>query len=139
MLLHQYQLSCRGDAVDETILFGQGKQMRRIPREAWEGHLAEAPQHAKARLAFMLEAHHQVRYFVVRELPVRGIPLEPGDISQALGLPLVQVDSILDELERELFFLVRDTRGAVGWAYPVTVEPTPHRLSFSTGERLFGA
>ena len=125
--------------MSETILLGQGRQILEIPRETWEQHLAQVPQHTKARLSFMSEEHQQVRYFVVRELPSRGEPIEPESISRALRLPLVRVESILDELERELFFLVRNERGAVQWAYPVTVEPTPHHLSFSTGERLYGA
>jgi hypothetical protein len=25
------------------------------------------------------------------------------------------------------------------WAYPVTVDPTPHHMSFSSGERLYAA
>lgn len=125
--------------MSETILLGQGRQILEIPRETWEQHLTQVPRHAKARLSFMSEEHHQVRYFVVRELPSRGEPIEPESISRALQLPLVRVESILDELERELFFLVRNERGAVWWAYPVTVEPTPHHLSFSTGERLYGA
>jgi len=123
----------------ETILFGQERQIRKIPREAWEGHLAQAQQHSHTRFGFMSAAHQSVRYFVVRELPVRAAPVEPQVISQALMLPLEQVSGILDKLEKELFFLVRDARGAVSWAFPVTVEPTPHRLSFSTGERLYGA
>jgi hypothetical protein len=123
----------------ETILFGRGREIAEIPRETWEQHLAQAAQHGKARLSFMSETHHQVRYFVVRELAHRGKPMEPALITQALKLPLVQVNTILDELERKLFFLVRNQQGAVSWAYPVTVEQTPHRLSFSTGERLYAA
>jgi len=105
----------------------------------WEQHLAQAPQHSESRLSFMSQEHHQVRYFVVKEIASQGRPIQPEAIAQALQLPPTQVAIILDDLERELFFLVRDERGAVVWAYPVTVEPTPHRLSFSTGERLYGA
>jgi hypothetical protein len=54
-------------------------------------------------------------------------------------MTLTQITSILDELERKLFFLVKNEQGAVIWAYPVTVEPTPHRLNFNTGERLYAA
>jgi hypothetical protein len=60
-------------------------------------------------------------------------------ISQALQLPLEQVGAILDQLEKNLFFLVRNEQGAVVWAFPVTVEPTPHRLEFNTGEQLYAA
>jgi hypothetical protein len=54
-------------------------------------------------------------------------------------MPLTQVTDILEVLERKLFFLVRNEQGAVAWAYPVTVTPTPHKLNFSTGERLYAA
>jgi hypothetical protein len=87
----------------------------------------------------MSEKHHLVRYYVVRELPRTGKPIQPESISQDLELPLAQVGTILDELERNLFFLVRNSQGAVSWAYPVTVDRTPHELTFSTGERLYGA
>jgi hypothetical protein len=87
----------------------------------------------------MTPAHQQVRYFAVRELAIRGRPLSPEEISTALELPLAQVQLILEELEKHLVFLVRNEQGAVAWAYPVTVEPTPHRLEFSSGERLYAA
>jgi hypothetical protein len=35
--------------------------------------------------------------------------------------------------------LWRDEGGSVAWAYPVTVERTPHLIHFSSGERLYGA
>jgi hypothetical protein len=87
----------------------------------------------------MSEEHHQVRYFIVRELPRTGKPIQPEFISQSLELPLMRVYTILDELEKNLLFLVKNSQGAVSWAYPVTVEKTPHQLVFSTGERLYGA
>jgi hypothetical protein len=65
--------------------------------------------------------------------------MQPEFISQSLKLPLVQVNTILDELERNLFFLVRNSQGAVTWAFPFTVEKTPHHLTFSTGEQLYSA
>jgi hypothetical protein len=76
---------------------------------------------------------------VVRELASRGRALGPEEISSALHLPLEQVETILDELETKLFFLVRNERGALAWAYPVTVDPTPHHMSFSSGEHLYAA
>jgi hypothetical protein len=68
-----------------------------------------------------------------------GIPMQPEFISQSLKLPVMRVKTILDELKRNLFFLVLNSQGAVTWAYPVAVEKTPHKLTFSTGERLYGA
>ena len=91
-------------------------------------------------LDFMTPQHHAVRNFVVRELPRNhGRPLSPARIGQSLGLDPRRAVSLLEDLERHLFFLVRDARGDVSWAFPVTSDPTPHRLLFSTGENIFGA
>jgi hypothetical protein len=125
--------------MNEFVLMGRGDRIQSLPRAQWEGHLARVPQHAGSRLAFMSEAHHQVRYFAVRELPRTAEPLPTEFIARSLGLALAEVETILDELERHLTFLVRDRQGAVAWAFPVTVDPTPHQLTFRSGERLYGA
>lgn len=125
--------------MEAKVLLGRGKQIIEFPESKWKEHLTRIPEHGGDRLSFMTEQHHQVRYFVVRELVDGGKPVEPLYISEKLKLPLERVKVLLDELERKLFFLVRNAQGAVAWAYPMTVEPTPHRLNFSTGERLFGA
>jgi hypothetical protein len=125
--------------LSDTILRMQRSQVIRLPREKWEEHLSQLPRHAKTRLDFMSEAHHRVRDLVVRELPRLGRPIQPGFIAQRLELSLARVQALLDDLEENLFFLVRNNQGAVCWAFPMTVERTPHRLAFSTGERLFGA
>lgn len=123
----------------ETILLKRGQQIAEMPRDIWEHHLAQASEHGKARLAFMADDHHRVRYFVVREMPRIGKPIPPAQIAGELRLPLERVQSILEELESNLFFLVRNMDGAVEWAFPVTMASTPHRLTFSTGERLNAA
>jgi hypothetical protein len=94
----------------------------------------------EGRLAFLTPRHHSVRNFVVRELPRNGgMPLRPGQISDGTGIELPVVEKLLGELERNLFFLVRNSAGDVSWAFPVTSDHTPHRLRFNTGERIFGA
>jgi len=123
----------------EKVLLGRGKKIISVSRQVWEGHFDGAPEHNQQRLAFMTEDHHRVRYFVVRELPRYGRPIPPAAISRELSLPDEQVAVILDELERNLVFLVRNEQGEVAWAFPVTVEKTPHEISFSSGERLYGA
>ena len=125
--------------MEQTVLRGRGREITGIPRATWAEELAQAPARIKTRLDFMSEEHHKVRYHVVQELPRHGGPLEPAAIAKNLGLALPRVGEILDELERKLFFLVRDEGGAVSWAFPVTAVETPHRLVFSTGERLHGA
>jgi len=125
--------------MSETILIGRGRQVTSIPRSQWEEHLSKVPQSMKTRLSFMTRQHHLVRYFVVRHLPRIGRPIPPELIAAKLRLPLPRVSEILAELEERLFFLVRDNRGNVSWAYPVTAERTPHRLTFSSGERVYAA
>ncbi|MGH9826585.1 MAG: hypothetical protein ACREDR_25430 [Blastocatellia bacterium] len=101
--------------------------------------MAKVPQRMKERLSFMTTDHHRVRYYVVKQLPMSGAAISPEEISGALALPVNDVNSILDDLERNLFFLVRDNQGRVVWAFPVTVEPTRHRLKFSTGVEIYAA
>ncbi len=125
--------------MQEKILLGRGQQILEMPAAVWKEHLSQIPLHSQDRLNFMTEVHQQVRYFVVKELVHRQKPLEPHYIAEKLQLPLAVVQDILDKLERELFFLVRNKQNAVAWAYPVTVEPTPHRLKFSSGEQLYAA
>ncbi len=125
--------------MEHKVLLGQGRKFVEVPQETWKQQLAQIPQHSQSRLSFMTDLHHQIRYFVVKELAYRQKPIEPGLISTALNIPLERVNSILEELESRLFFLVRNEQGAVAWAYPVTVDVTPHKLHFSSGERLYGA
>jgi hypothetical protein len=91
-------------------------------------------------LAFLTPSHHAVRNFVVRELPCNGgRPLTLAQIVAALSLDSREATGLLEDLEKHLLFLVRNTRGEVSWAFPVTSDRTPHRLRFSTGERIFCA
>jgi hypothetical protein len=123
----------------EKILLGRDREILEIPQVTWEQELAQIPQHSQTRLNFMTDTHHQIRNFVVKEMAIRQKPIEPELISAKLSIPLEQVNFLLEELERKLFFLFRNEQGAVAWAYPITVEPTPHKLSFTSGERLYGA
>jgi hypothetical protein len=125
--------------MSETVMLGRGRNIERISRKEWEAHLSQVPERHGRLLQFMSRDHHRVRYFAVSELPRVGEPLEPELISGELSLPLDRVQSILDDLEKNLFFLVRNEDGSVSWAYPVTVDRTPHHLIFGTGERLYGA
>jgi hypothetical protein len=80
-----------------------------------------------------------VRDLAVTELIRQGEPLSPELIAGELGLPLALVKRILDELEERMTFLFRNECGEVAWAYPVTADRTPHRVTFSTGEQIYAA
>ena len=121
------------------ILHGVGRDILTLPEEGFVQAMRNLPARMSARLAFMTREHHRVRDFVVREMPGQHRPLRPGRIAQATGLDLRTVQPILADLEQHLFFLSRDAGGNVSWAFPVTTFRTPHRLTFSTGEKIFGA
>jgi len=121
------------------LLLGMWRLMVPLPETVWQGQVAKGADGAVASLAFMSEDHHRVRDFVVTEIPRAGEPLSPETIANALDLPLERVLVLLDELEEKMTFLYRSERGAVTWAYPVTVDRTPHRVAFSTGEQGYAA
>ena len=124
----------------DIILIGRQETIHEVPAEVWRQHLAAAQHHTPAAFSFMTHNHHRVRNFVVMELPRNhGKPLKPADIARALNLPHSLISTILEDLEKHLFFLVRTPDGEISWAFPVTCDPTPHRLSFNTGERIFAA
>ena len=99
--------------------------------------MAENIDHLSLR--FMSEDHHRIRDYAVMELSREGAPLAAETIARALDLDPARVHTLLDELESHLTFLVRNERGEVTWAYPVTVDQTPHRVTFSTGEQVNAA
>jgi hypothetical protein len=125
--------------MNKSLLLGLWHFLLRIPRTFWQKEITRSAQAPEKSLAFMTVDHHKVRDFVVREMPRIAEPISPDMIAQNLDMDSEQVISILDELEKNLTFLYRNEQGAVTWAYPVTVEQTPHRITFSTGEQIYAA
>jgi len=123
----------------DTILLGRLDTIISIPQRDWEEELSSAPEAISRRLEFMSHDHHLVRNFVVRELPRLGRPVPLADISDALHLTRTRTTSIVEDLHKNLFFLVCSDGSEVSWAFPVTAEETGHHLVFSTGERLDAA
>ena len=123
----------------KSLLIGMGRYLLRIPSAIWQREVNRSARTSGQALAFMSADHHKVRDYVVLELPRIAKPISPGTIAQSLNMPPLQVELILDELEKNMTFLYRNTSGAVTWAYPVTVEQTPHRITFSSGEQIYAA
>lgn len=126
--------------LSRPLLLGRGQSFAEMPANAWLAQLAKVPASMASRLAFMTAEHHLVRNFAVRELPHEGQrAIDPRHLAATIGLPAGRVLEILNDLERNLFFLVRNAAGRISWSFPVTVETTPHRLTLSTGEQTHGA
>jgi hypothetical protein len=123
----------------DSLLLGISRWMIPIPRLIWHRRISRSAQHLASSLDFMSVEHHRVRDFSVRELPRSGKPLPPNSIAGNLNLPLDRVHTILDDLEKHMTFLFRNEQGEVTWAYPVTVEKTPHHVALSTGEEIYAA
>ncbi|MDQ5984541.1 MAG: hypothetical protein CSYNP_00236 [Syntrophus sp. SKADARSKE-3] len=123
----------------DTILMANGKIFKEIPLKDWKDGLTAVVGQVVDGLIFMTQEHHRVRNFAVRELPRVGLPLTTKFIAESLNLKATRTKVILDELEKHMTFLFRNGQGDVAWAYPVTVDPTPHRVHFSTGESMYAA
>jgi len=113
---------------------GLGKHMVPLPGFIWRRRVCRDRRLIAAGLSFMTEKHHIVRNFVVRKIADTARPVSVDTIREETGLPPDRIASILDELEKNLTFLYRNPAGEVAWAYPVTAEPTPHRISFASGQ-----
>lgn len=123
--------------MDNALLLGVWRIMINLPPELWQKQLAKLQR--RWDLAFMTVEHQRIRDFVVREMPYFNRPLPPELIATNLQMPLERVNFILDELESHKSFLFRNSAGEVTWAYPVTVDKTPHQVTFSSGEKLYAA
>ena len=123
----------------EQVLSVVENQFSEIPEELWAQHVQLRAKEIPEVLGFMTEDHHLIRYFVVRELPRLAKPIPPERIAEEFDLSLSRTREILDDLEKNLFFLVRNDKGEVLWAYPVSADKTPHQLTFSSGERINAA
>ncbi len=125
--------------MSKSVLMGKGRGFESLPEDTWKEHVVLESKHIPAVLDFMTREHHLVRYFVVEEIARTAKPVAPDSISATLGISMSTVSAILNDLEKNLFFLVRDRKGHVIWAFPVTAEMTPHKLTFDSGEKLYAA
>jgi hypothetical protein len=125
--------------MNDNVLLGVWRHLVPIPRTLWRSQISKTAEHTGSRIDFMTEDHHRVRDLVVKEIAHRGMPLPPEWIAHQLELPIDRVVALLDEMDRAKTFLARNADGAVTWAYPVTTDRTPHRVTFSTGEQTYAA
>jgi len=121
------------------VLLGFKRRMVAIPWFLFTRILPREAKKSKRVLGGLDDEQRRVHHFVVKELPSLAKPMPPDFIANRLKLDETRVIQILDELERRLIFLFRPGGRDVVWAYPITAEPTPHKLAFSSGERIWAA
>ena len=123
----------------DHLMRGFWRYMIKVPPSLWKKEVSKHIRRVKGELDFMSNDHRRVHHWVVKELPISSKPLSPKTIAEQLDLPGKRVAEVLDDLEKHMTFLFRNGDGNVTWAYPVTVEKTPHHLTFSSGEQIYAA
>ena len=125
--------------MSEWMIAGVWRHLLRLPADVGRRRIRKLAAQAGESAGELSPQHRAVHHYVVRELPSCGRPLPPERIADAVDLPVSTITATLADLEAKKGFLVRNEDGAVAWAYPVTVEPTPHRIRFRSGETLYAA
>jgi hypothetical protein len=121
------------------LMLGLWRYIINVPPFLWQKQIAKGKRKFEKEHGSLSEEYRQIHHFVVRKLPFDSKPLTPELISDELGFSVDRVKNALDYLEKRMTFLYRNSNGDVVWAYPVTVDRTPHRITFNTGERLYAA
>ena len=125
--------------MNNHMMTGIWRFMIKVPPALWEKQIGKHRRHILADLAFMTPEHRRVHHFAVSSLPGRSTSLPPEEIASALKMEIGGVGKILADLEEHMTFLFRDESGTVTWAYPMTVEETPHHLTFDDGKTCHAA
>lgn len=122
--------------MSNRLMGGIWRYMLSIPPFLWKKKISGG---RGDELDFMTKDHRLVHHYIVREIPRIGEPISPEFVADKLALSFEKVKSIFDDLEKLMTFICRNDEGMAVWAYPVTVERTPHHLTFSTGEQIYAA
>jgi hypothetical protein len=125
--------------MQKKLLFGFWRFILKAPPSLLEKRMQAARRKFEKELAFMTPAHRRIHHWIVRELPGHGRPMTAEFIAGRSDMPPGQVRSILNDLDEHMTFICRNPQGEVVWAYPVTVEKTPHQVTFGTGEQVYAA
>ena len=125
--------------MSNKLMLGLWRYIIKVPPYLWQKQIAQGKRKFEKVHGTLSEEKRLIHHFVVKELPCIGKPLSPELISDKLGFPADRVKDALDSLEKRMTFLYRNGDGDVIWAYPVTVEKTPHKITFDTGEQLYAA
>jgi len=121
------------------LMIGLWRYMINIPPVLWKKQIAKTKTKFKKENGSISAEYRSLHHFVVKELQNVGKPLTAEHISKALHVPFDRVNDTLADLEKRLTFLHGNSKGDVTWAYPLTVDKTPHHVTFNSGEQLYAA
>ena len=125
--------------MSNRLMLGFWRYVLNVPPFIWKKQIEKGKKRFEREYGKMPKDFRNVHHFVVKELPCFGKPLPESIVSKKLGLPIDRVRQAMDYLEKRMTYLFRNKDKEVIWAYPVTVDKTPHKITFSTGEKLYAA
>jgi len=91
------------------------------------------------KTAHISEEERKVHHFVVMTMTETNEPVTAECIAEKLEIPIDRVRGIVDKLEEMKVFFYRYNCLGINWAYPVTTENEPYKMSFSSGEQFNAA
>ncbi len=94
---------------------------------------------ARKKVSRFSDLKRQIHHWVVKEIPGRKTPVLLPEIAEHFDQDITTIESIVQELEDEKTFLFRNRSEGINWAYPVTLDSTPHTVTFSSGETVNSA
>jgi hypothetical protein len=121
------------------LRFKLGSHFLPIPQAIWHREVGKEARGCGQAYGALSSEQQRVRAHIVAALPRHPEGLSATTLSEQLDLPVDRLRGILNELNRGKFFVALDDTNTVTWAYPVTIDATPHQLTFKTGERMTAA
>jgi hypothetical protein len=125
--------------VKHPLLLGINRFTLPLPRFIWQKQILDNARGASRAFAHLTPQHQQLRSLAVCELARQGRPLSPDWLAGQMQLPVEQIVQLLNDLEKGMTFLYRRDGENVTWAYPFSVDETPHSVQFEGGEKIYAA
>ena len=124
---------------DRKMYMGIGKFMVPIPLAISNRGLQKGVSGAEIKAQCLSEEERRVHHFVVRKMASVEEPIKAELVAEETGLPVDEVEKVIDKLESLKTFLYRSDGRGIDWAYPLSLDDTGHRMTVTTGESFNAA
>ena len=124
---------------DRKMYMGIGKFMVPIPLAISNRGLQKGVSGAEIKAQCLSEEERRVHHFVVRKMASVEEPIKAELVADETGLPVDEVEKVIDKLESLKTFLYRSDGRGIDWAYPLSLDDTGHRMTVTTGESFNAA
>lgn len=118
---------------------GFRRHVLKLPAAVGRRRVRALTDRARSIMAELSDEDRSLHLFLATQLPLVGLPLTPAWIGGQRDIAAAVVAEQLDRLGQRKALIARNAVGDVTWVYPVTVDSTPHHLTFESGDRLDAA